>query len=64
MTKSFAHQAAFLVLAALTTLALFSATDALAAHQYRVAVAAQAAAHPVVLADQQVVVVARRLADA
>jgi hypothetical protein len=64
MTKTFTAQAACLVLAVLATVGTVSGVEAIAAHQVRVAVAAQAVAHPAVLADQQVVVVARRLADA
>jgi hypothetical protein len=47
MTKTFAAQAASIVLAALLTTAMLFATNALASHQYRVAAAAQETAQNV-----------------
>ena len=41
MTKTFAHQAVPIALAALLTTAMLFATNALAGHQYRVAAASQ-----------------------
>lgn len=61
MNKTFAHQAAPIVLAALLTTAMLLATNALASHQYRVAAVSQAASTQVVAMDvQHVTVVGRR----
>ena len=49
MTKTFAAQAAPIVLAALLTTAMLFATNALASHQYRVATAAQESTQNVAL---------------
>jgi hypothetical protein len=63
MTKTFAHQAAPIALAALLTTAMLLATSALASHSYRVAAARKPA--PVVAMDvQHVVIVGRRVAHA
>jgi hypothetical protein len=56
MTRTFAHQAAPIALAALLTAAMLFATNALAGHQYRVAAAAQVVAMDV----QHVTSVGRR----
>ena len=57
MTKTFAHQAATIALAALLTSAMLLATNALAGHQYRVA----ASASQVVAMDvQHVTIVGHR----
>ena len=56
MTASFTSHAAKLALAALVTLGLFAGTNALAAHQYRVAAAAQ----PATVAIQHVTIVGHR----
>lgn len=62
MTKTFATQAAPIALAALLSAALLLATNALAGHQYRVAVAAHEATQVVASAEvQHVVVVGRRI---
>jgi hypothetical protein len=63
MTKTLAHQAAPLALAALLTTAMLLATNALAGHQYRVA-AAQTQAQAVAMAVQHVTIVGHRLARA
>lgn len=61
MTKTFAAQAAPIALAALLSTALLFATNALAGHQYRVALAAQETAQLFASAEvQRVIVVARR----
>jgi len=60
MTKTFAHQAAPIALAALLTTAMLFATNALANHQYRVASAAQASTQAVAMAVQHVTVVGHR----
>ena len=61
MTKTFAHQAAPIALAALLTTAMLLATSALAGHQYRVAAASQAATTQVVAMDvQHVTIVGHR----
>jgi hypothetical protein len=61
MNKTFAAQAAPIALAALLSAAMLLATNALAGHQYRVAVAAHETAQLFASADvQRVVVVARR----
>jgi hypothetical protein len=63
MTKTFAHQAAPIALAALLTAAMLFATSALAGHQYRVAAVAAAARSQVVAMDvQHVTIVGHRLA--
>jgi hypothetical protein len=56
MTRTLASHAAKLALAALTTLAVFAGTNALAAHQFRVAAAAQ----PTQVAVQHVTIVGHR----
>jgi len=56
MTPSISSHAAKLALAALVTLGLFAGTNALAAHQYRVAAAAQ----PATVAIQHVTIVGHR----
>jgi hypothetical protein len=64
MTKSFAAHAAPIALAALLSTAMLLATNALAGHQYRVAVAAQESAQTVALAPvQRVIVVGHRRAN-
>ena len=63
MTKTFAHQAAPIALAALLTTAMLLATSALAGHQYRVAVA-QERAQVVAMDVQHVTIVGRRVAHA
>jgi hypothetical protein len=61
MNKTFAAQAVPIALAALLSTALLFATNALAGHQYRVALAAHETAQLFASADvQRVVVVARR----
>jgi Na+-driven multidrug efflux pump len=61
MTKTFTAHAAPIALAALLSTAMLLATNALAGHQYRVAVAAHETAQLFASADvQRVVVVARR----
>ena len=60
MTKTFAHQAAPIALAALLTTAMLFATNALASHQYRVASATQAATQAVAMDVQHVTIVGRR----
>jgi len=62
MTKTFAHQAAPIALAALLTTAMLFATNALASHQYRVASAAQASATVVATDVQHGTIVGRRAA--
>ena len=65
MTKTFATQAAPIALAALLSTALLLATNALAGHQYRVAVEAHQTAQLFASADvQRVVVVGHRRANA
>lgn len=63
MTKTFAHQAAPIALAALLTTAMLLATNALASHQYRVANAAQQA-QVVAMDVQHVTIVGHRAARA
>ena len=61
MTKTFAHQAAPIALAALLTTAMLLATNALAGHQYRVAALSQGSSTQVVAMDvQHVTIVGRR----
>ena len=60
MTKTFAHQAAPIALAALLTTAMLFATNALANHQYRVARATQASTQVVAMAVQHVTIVGHR----
>jgi hypothetical protein len=61
MTKTFAAKAAPIALAALLSTAMLLATNALAGHQYRVAVAAHETAQLFASADvQRVLVVAHR----
>ncbi|HEY8977885.1 MAG TPA: hypothetical protein VIN75_26965 [Burkholderiaceae bacterium] len=61
MTKTLTAHAAPIALAALLSTLMLFATNALAGHQYRVAVAAHETAQPFASADvQRVVVVARR----
>jgi hypothetical protein len=62
MTRTFAHQAAPIALAALLTTAMLFATNALAGHQYRVAAAAQQSAQVVATDVQHVTIVGRRVA--
>jgi hypothetical protein len=63
MTKTFAAHAAPIALAAVLTSAMLLATNALAGHQYRVAVASQETAQLFASADvQRVVVVGHRIA--
>ena len=64
MTKSFATRFAPLALAALLSTAMLLATNALAGHQYRVAVAAQESAQVVAMDVQRVVIVGHRSAHA
>ena len=64
MTKTFAHQAAPIALAALLTTAMLFATNALAGHQYRVAAAAQEPARAVAMDVQHVTIVGHRIAHA
>ena len=63
MTRTFAHQAAPIALAALLTTAMLFATNALAGHQYRVA-AAQQQTQAVAIDVQRVIVVGHRSARA
>jgi hypothetical protein len=56
MTRTIASQAVKLALAAIATFTLFAGTNALAAHQYRVAAAAQ----PTTVAVQHVTVIGHR----
>ena len=60
MTKTFAHQAAPIALAALLTTAMLFATNALASHQYRVASATQASTPVVAMDVQHVTIVGHR----
>ena len=60
MTKSFALQVAPIALAALLTSAMLLGTNALARHQYRVAVVAQASTQTVAMDVQHVTIVGRR----
>jgi hypothetical protein len=60
MTKSFTLQAAPIALAALLTSAMLLATNALASHQYRVALVSQASTQAVAMSVQHVTVVGRR----
>ena len=60
MTRTFAHQAAPIALAALLTTVMLMATNALAGHQYRVAVAAEASTQAVAMNVQHVTIVGRR----
>ena len=62
MTKTFARQAAPIALAALLTTAMLLATNALASHQYRVAVVSQASSTQAVALDvQHVTIVGHRV---
>jgi hypothetical protein len=63
MTKTFANQAAPIVLATLLTSAMLFATNALAGHQYRVA-AAQQQTQAVAMDVQRVIIVAHLSARA
>ena len=60
MNKTFTLQAAPIALAALLTSAMLLATNALASHQYRVAVVAQASSQTVAMDVQHVTIVGRR----
>ncbi len=60
MTKTFAHQAAPIALAALLTTAMLFATNALAGHQYRVAAASPS--QVVAMEVQHVTIVGHRIA--
>ena len=60
MTKTFAHQAAPIALAALLTTAMLLATNALASHQYRVAAVSQASTQRVAMDVQHVTIVGHR----
>ena len=60
MTKTFAHQAAPIALAALLTTAMLLATNALASHQYRVAAVSQASTQTVAMDVQHVTIVGHR----
>jgi len=60
MNKTFAHQAAPLALATLLTAAMLLATNALASHQYRVAVVSQASTQVVAMNVQHVTIVGHR----
>ena len=62
MTRTFAHQAAPIALAALLTAAMLLATSALAAHQYRVAAHAGQPTQAVAMAVQHVTIVGHRAA--
>ena len=53
MTKTFAHQAAPIALAALLTTAMLLVTNALAHHEYRVAALSQAKSAQIVAMDVQ-----------
>jgi hypothetical protein len=63
MTKTFAHQAAPIALAALLTAAMLFATSALAGHQYRAAAATEAT-QAVAMNVQHVTIVGHRSARA
>ena len=63
MNKTFAAHAAPLALAALLSSAMLFATNALAAHQYRVAAATQESTQTVALAPQRVIVIGHRSAN-
>jgi hypothetical protein len=60
MTKSFTLQAAPIALAALLTSAMLLATNALASHQYRVAVVSQASTQVVAMSVQHVTIIGHR----
>ena len=61
MTRTFAHRTAPIALAALLTAAMLLATNALASHQYRVAVVSHASSTQAVAMDvQHVTIVGRR----
>ena len=64
MTKSFTLHAAPIALAALLTTAMLFATNALASHQYRVAVTSQAAMQTVAMDVQRVTIVGHRVGRA
>ncbi len=64
MTKTFAHHAAPIALAALLTTAMLFATNALAGHQYRVAAASQAPSAQVLAMDVQHVTIVGHRANA
>jgi hypothetical protein len=63
MTKAFAAHAAPIALATLLTTAMLLATNALAGHQYRVAVASQEPAQTMAQATQHVIVIGHRSAN-
>jgi hypothetical protein len=63
MTKTFAPQAAAFAVAALLTLAVFSGASALAGHEYRAAMVAQAQTQDVAIAVQRVTVIGHRTAQ-
>jgi len=60
MNKTFAHQAAPLVLATLLTAAMLLATNALASHQYHVALGSPSSTQALAMDAQHVTVVGRR----
>jgi len=60
MTKSFTLQAAPIALAALLTSAMLLATNALASHQYRVAVVSQSSTQVVAMSVQHVTIIGHR----
>ena len=60
MTRTFAHQAAPIALAALLTTAMLLATNTLASHQYRVAAVSQSSIQTVAAAPQTVTIVGHR----
>ena len=64
MTRTFAHQATPIALAALLTTAMLLATNALAGHQYRVAALSPASPTPVVALDVQHVTIVGHRANA
>ncbi|MEO5686794.1 MAG: hypothetical protein ABIR54_05480 [Burkholderiaceae bacterium] len=64
MTKTFAHQAAPIALAALLTSAMLFATSALATHQYHVAANTAQPTQVVAMAVQHVTIVGHRIARA
>jgi len=60
MSKSFPLQAAPIAIAALLTGAMLLATNALASHQYRVALVSQASTQVAAMSVQHVTIVGRR----
>jgi len=60
MSKSFTLQAAPIAIAALLTGAMLLATNALASHQYRVALVSQASTQVAAMSVQHVTIVGRR----